>query len=129
MMEESIMPRKKMDFNTVHELARDLPGVETGTTFGATSLKLRGRLLACAAMNRSAEPNTLMVRIGFDDRDALLLSDPEIFYLTDHYLNYPCVLVRLACIHRGALKDLLAMAWGFVNSRTKTRKPRTKRMV
>jgi hypothetical protein len=52
------MPRSIPDLDTVIDLARDLPGIETGTTFGATSLKLRGRLLACPAMNKSAEPES-----------------------------------------------------------------------
>jgi hypothetical protein len=124
------MPRKIPDFDTVLDLARDLPGIEAGMTFGATSLKLHGRLLACPAMNKSAEPDTLMVRISFDQRDALILSDPEVFYLTDHYVNYPCVLVRLARIRRDGLRALLVMAWEFADSRKKTEKraiTRTKR--
>ena len=116
------MPRKPLDFDTVHTLARDLPGIEASSTYGALSLKLGGRLLACPAINKSAEPGTLMVRTGFDQRDALILSDPEVFYLTDHYVNYPCVLVRLSRIRRDALRDLLAMAWEFANSRKKTKK-------
>jgi hypothetical protein len=80
-------------------------------------LKVRGRLLACPAIHKSAEPNTLAVRIGFEDRARLLALEPGTYYLTEHYLKYPVVLVRLSCITGDSLRELLGMAWSFVSSR------------
>lgn len=108
-----------MDFDVVRELALALPDVEESTIHGASSLKVRGRLLTCPAIHRSAEPNTLAVRIGIDDRDELIATDPTVYYVTDHYMDYPTVLVRLSRINRDALRDLLGMAWHFVVSRSK----------
>ena len=34
-------------------------------------------------------------------------TDPDVYYITDHYLNYPWVLVRLSRVHPDALRDLL----------------------
>jgi hypothetical protein len=113
------MPGKPIDFDVVREIARALPDVEESTIHGATSLKVRGRLLTCPAMHKSAEPNTLAVRIGLDQRAELIEAEPSVYYVTDHYLNYPTVLVRLSRIDRNSLKDLLGMAWRFVNSKTK----------
>ena len=45
----------------------------------------------------------------------------RLFYLTDHYVNYPVVLVRLPRIQRDALRELLEASWQFVS--TKTRPP------
>ena len=42
---------------------------------------------------------------------------PDIYYLTDHYVNYPVVLVRLSRIHPDALRDLLGIAWHFVKTK------------
>jgi hypothetical protein len=70
------------------------------------------------ASNKAAEPNTLVVRVSFDQRDAMIADDPGTYYLKDHYVGYPCVLVRLARIHRDALKDLLQAGWRFVNAVT-----------
>jgi hypothetical protein len=106
-----------MDFNVVRKLALALPGVEESTIHGAPSLKVRGKLLTCPALHKTAEPNTLAVRIGFDQRAALLAADPGVYYVTDHYVNYPIVLVRLSLIHRDALRDLLATAWQFVSTK------------
>ncbi len=113
------MPRKKVDFDLVREVALAMPGVEESTTYGAPSLKVRGKILACLALHRSAEPGTLAVRIGLDQRAMLMAAEPAVYYVTDHYVNHPAVLVRLPCIDRSSLRDLLDMAWSFVSSKTK----------
>ena len=109
----------KINFDVVREIALALPDVEESAIHGAPSLKVRGRLLTCPAIHRSAEPNTLAVRIDFDQRTNLIATEPSVYYMTDHYVNYPTVLVRLSRIDRNALRDLLGMAWRFVSSKTK----------
>ena len=100
-----------------------LPHVEVGTAYGSPALKVRGKMFACLAIHRSAEPNTLAVRIDFEPRDELIAAEPQTYYLTDHYVNYPCVLVRLSRVHADGVRDLLAGACRFVSAagRTKTR--------
>ena len=115
------MATKKIDFDAVREIALTLPDVEESTIHGAPSLKVRGRLLTCPAIHRSAEPNTLAVRIDFDQRAELIAAEPSVYYVTDHYVDYPTVLVRLSRIDRNSLRDLLGMAWNFVSSKNKTR--------
>jgi hypothetical protein len=77
-------------------------------------------MFVCMASHKSAEPNTLAVRMDFADRDALIEADPDTYYLKDHYLDYPCVLVRLSRIHRDALRDLVAGAHRFVGARARS---------
>src|SRR5262245_33224673 len=113
------MAKKKIDFDVVREMAMALPDVEESTIHGAPSLKVHGRLLTCPAIHRSAEPNTLAVRIDLDERAELMAARPNVYYVTDHYVNYPTVLVRLGQIDRRALKDLLAKAWRSVSSKKK----------
>jgi len=48
------------------------------------------------------------------DRQILMQADPETFYITAHYENYPLVLVRLAKVARSALPDLMERAWRLV---------------
>ena len=74
------------------------------------------------ASNKAAEPDTLVVVIGFDQRDAMIADDPETYYLKPHYVGYPSVLVRLPRIERDALKDLLHAAWRFVDASAPKRK-------
>lgn len=116
------MPRKPITFAEVTKLALTLPEVETGTIHGATSLKVRGKLLACPALHRSAEPDTLAVRLDPEERTKLLLAYPDIYYVTAHYVGYPTILVRLPQIDRRSLKQLLLTAHNFVTA--KRRLPR-----
>jgi hypothetical protein len=117
------MAKKTIDFSVVREIALALPDVEESKIHGAPSLKLRGKLLTCPALDKSVEPNTLAVRIDFDQRAELLAAQPSLYYVTDHYVNYPTVLVRLSRIDRKSLSDLLSMAWRFVSSKTKASRP------
>src|SRR5215475_14987893 len=101
-------------FETVRKIALALPGVEETKTYGSPALKVHGKLMACIAVNRSAEPGSLMVRVDFDDRAELLAADPDVYYLTDHYAPYNAVLVRLSRVSPDVLRDLLGMAHKFV---------------
>jgi hypothetical protein len=109
-------------FKTVESIARALPDVEVTTSWGQPSLKVRGRMFACMASHKSAEPNSLVVMIDFADRDALLADDPRTYYLKEHYVNYPCVLVRLSRIHPDALRDLVTGAHRYVSARSRRRR-------
>src|SRR5579862_5923809 len=104
------MPKPTITFDIVREIGLALPGVEASTAFGAPALKLRGKLMACVPTHRSAEPDSLMLRVDFDDRAELLATDPDAYYLTDHYIGYDAVLVRLSRVSPAVLRDLLGMA-------------------
>jgi hypothetical protein len=121
------MPRKKITFDTVREMGLALPDVEEGTVYGSPALKVRGQMFACIAIHRSADPDTLAIRIDFNQRDELISADPNTYYLTDHYVNYPVVLVRLTRVHPDALRDLLLTGWRFVSTSGKRRAGQRKR--
>jgi len=114
-------------FKAVEAIGRALPDVEVTTTWGQPTLKVRGRMFACIASHKSAEPNSLVVMMDFAARDALIEDDPDTYYLKDHYLNYPCVLVRLSRIHKDAIRDLIVGAHSHVSAkaRRKASKGRT----
>jgi hypothetical protein len=124
------LPAKKTGFDVVREMGLALPEVEEGTAYRSPALKVRGKMFACLAVHRSAEPNTLAVCIDFEQRDELIAAEPQTYYLTDHYLNYPCVLVRLTRIRRDALRDLVLMGWRFMSTTRKrgAAKPRRTRL-
>src|ERR1035437_10732465 len=111
------MPRSTINFDAVRKIGLALPGVEASTAYGSPALKIRGKLLACVPTHRSAEPGSLAVRVGFDDRAELLAAAPDVYYVTDHYLNYSAVLVRLSRVPPDVLRDLLGMAHKFVTGR------------
>jgi hypothetical protein len=119
------MPRTT-SFKTVESIGCTLPDVEVTTMFGQPALKVRGKMFVCMASHKSAEPNTLAVMMDFADRDALVEEDPATYYLKEHYLNYPCVLVRLSRVRADALRDLITGAHRFVSAKAR-RKSRAAR--
>ena len=117
---------KATSFERVRKLGLELPGVVLATYFGMPALKLDGQMLACVASHKSAEPNTLVVRIDFFERDLRVANEPDIYYLKPHYRDYPCVLARLSRIGDSALRDLLESGWRFVNAKKKASRSRRK---
>jgi hypothetical protein len=114
---------KKVSLETVWKMGLALPEVEMSTAYGVACLKVRGHLLACPAINKSAEPDSLGVMIDIDQREGLLSEDPETYYVTDHYVNGPMVLVRLNRVQPETLRALLKASWQFVTSKTKAKRP------
>ena len=104
------MRKTAASFEAARELAREFPDLHESTMYGSPALKLGTRLVACIAIHRSAEPRSLVVRIDFEQRSALIGDDPETYYVTDHYVKHPVVLVLLARLQQDQLRDLLAAA-------------------
>jgi len=93
-------------FERVRELALALPGVDEGTSYGTPAFKVRGKLFA-----RLREDGTLMVKAELGVREALIETQPDRYFTTPHYADYPSVLVRLQHADEEELADLLTDAW------------------
>jgi hypothetical protein len=116
-----------LGIDSVIELGLKLPGVNESPYYGARALKLNGRMLACTPVNKSAEVNSAVVAMGFEQRAALLKKHPLLYYVTDHYASHPTVLIRLSRMSRAGLVRTLRMAWDFVSSEGAA-KPATPRL-
>lgn len=105
------MKKKKdiafVNFETVCEIARELPGAEESTSYGTPAFKVKGKLFARFHQDRES----LVVGVDFDEREEMMSADPEKFYITDHYRNYPWILVRLSKVRPDELRDLLLGSW------------------
>ncbi len=91
----------------MRRLALALPGVEEGLSYGTPAFRVKGKFLA----RLKEDGGSLVVKIDFDEREALMAADPETFYITDHYRGYPAMLVRLSSVHPDDLRRLLEGAW------------------
>jgi hypothetical protein len=112
----------KPSWATVEKIGLALPGVEAGISWGSPALKLRGTMFACIPTNKSAETDSIVVRLDFAQRDELLAAEPDVYYLKEHYVHYPCILARLKKIHPDALHDLIGMAWAYMNEQAPRRR-------
>ena len=112
-----------MTFDDVAALALALPGSSLGTSYGTAAVKVRaktdgsgGKLLA-----RLRDDGDLVLRCEDGLRDALIATQPDVFYLTPHYAGYDWVLVRLAAADAGQLAGLVERAWaGLATARLRT---------
>ena len=90
-----------------------LPNVAEGRSYGMPSFLLNGRFLA-----RFRDDDTVLVvqLATISERDVLIELDPRAFFFTEHYRNYPAVLVRLVEVARPLLIDVVTEAWRHVAS-------------
>ena len=89
-------------------VVKKLPGVEESTSYGTPSVKVKGKVLSRL---RTEAEGALALMCDFVDRELLLQAAPDTFFITDHYRNYPMILVRLECLRPDALEDLVERAW------------------
>ena len=107
------MPDNDASLDSVRAIALSYPGVEERTTARGTSFRAGGRIMACEAVHKSAEPNSLMVCMDPEHRTALISAEPETYYVTAHYAKYPACLVRLSTLNLDSLGKVLGAAWEF----------------
>jgi hypothetical protein len=111
-------------FDIVRTVGLTLPGVEATTKYdGSPVLKVDGIFMAGLAMHPCAEPDTLVVRAGLEDRERLVEDAPETYYLPEYYRSYPLVLVRLSRVEPDALHDLLSVSWRMTCAKARRRRP------
>ena len=84
------------------------PGAEEGTSYGYPSYKVAGKFFTRL---RDEDDSLVMIVGSIDERDMLLAADPSVFHITDHYKNYPDVLVRIAKIDAKTLRGMLERRW------------------
>jgi hypothetical protein len=68
---------------------------------------MRKKLLARL---REDSDSLVMLGVPLDERDMLIESQPKIFYFTDHYRDYPIVLIRLSKAERAHCRAAVAPA-------------------
>jgi len=100
-------------FPRVRELALALPGVEEGVCFGTPTFYCRKKLM----LRLRAEDGLLVVKTPLAERDELLARQPDVFSVTEHYRNYPCVLLDLTAVDEATLARMIEGAWRMLASK------------
>jgi hypothetical protein len=79
-------------------------GVEEGRSYGLPSFLLGGRFFA-----RFRDDDTVLVLqiASIAEREILIQLDPDAFFFTEHYRDYPAVLIRLAAVPEGLLASVI----------------------
>jgi hypothetical protein len=92
-------------------MGRQLPGVEVSISYGTPALKVGGKLIA-----RLQENGETLVLLKVEDieRQMLMETRPSVFYVTDHYVPWPTVLIRLPKVDPEDMRELLEQTWSRV---------------
>ncbi|MGH7618305.1 MAG: MmcQ/YjbR family DNA-binding protein [Gemmatimonadaceae bacterium] len=108
-------PRSKrgVTFDRVTEIGLALPGVAVSPSYGTPSLKVKGALFA----RLKEDGETLVLKVDRVSRDLMLSAQPDLFFLTDHYRDYPYILVRLPRATDAEMRELIEDAWALAAPR------------
>ena len=106
-----------MTYDDIRKIALAWPEVEDGTSYGTSALKVRKKML----VRLKEDDSLVMPSVGLDERDMLVETQPAIFYFTDHYRDYPMVLIRLSKAKRADVEPLLRRRWRELASKKSVR--------
>ncbi len=88
----------------VKEIALSFPGAAETTSYGRPSFHVGRKFFTWVR----EEEDLLVVGVGsIDERDSLIESDPALFHITDHYRDWPTVLLRLKKASPGLVRAML----------------------
>jgi hypothetical protein len=96
-------------YDTIRRIGITFPNVEESTSYGTPALKVKGKLFV--RWRSDDDPDTIVVDMSFEQRDEMMAAEPETYFITDHYRNYPSILVRLSKIHPDAIHELLQIGY------------------
>jgi len=107
MMSTSPDDQPGVTFAQLRDYALSLPGVEEGTSYGTPAFRVKGKFF----LRLKEDGETLVLKTDFYERDHLMESEPDTFFITDHYRAYPAVLVRLPAVRPRQLRELVLDSW------------------
>lgn len=114
------MPRDALA--RVRAIAKKLPDVEEGTTFGYPAFRVGGKTFAWFPKKKEVEPGSLGVRMSILEREYRIGAEPAVYYVTPHYQDYTSVLARVDRMADSALRELLEAGHEFMVKAQRKRK-------
>ncbi|HSU18066.1 MmcQ/YjbR family DNA-binding protein [Longimicrobium sp.] len=96
-----------VSFDQVRAMAMALPEVEEGTSYGTPAFRVRKKFF----VRLKEDGESIVLRINLFKRDYLIAAEPDAFYVTDHYRDYPAVLARLSALTPERLRGRIEDSW------------------
>ena len=93
---------------TLRKVALSFPGAHEDLHYGMPSYKIEKKFFTRL---RGEDASIVLGMDSIDERDTLIEMDPKTYFITDHYKNYPHVLVRIARIDEAMLHKMLERRW------------------
>jgi hypothetical protein len=103
------MPKRKpTTYAALEKLLLRWPGVELSRSYGRPSLKVKGKFFTWV---KEDGDSIVLGGIDSDERDMLMETQGDVFYITDHYRNSRYVLMRLSKADPGMVETYLRRRW------------------
>ena len=96
-----------VSFDTVRAIVSKFAGAIEGTSYGTPAFFVGKTLFA----RQHQDGESLVIRMEPEERAMWVKADPVTYSVTEHYRNYPLILVRMASVERDELNELLVNAW------------------
>lgn len=94
-------------FETVRTIAGELVGAAERTSYGTPAFFVGKTLF----VRQHQDGQSLVVRIEPAERELRMITSPTKYAVTEHYQNYPLMLVDMASVEPEELRELLTDAW------------------
>jgi hypothetical protein len=92
----------------VRRVALSLPDTTEKPSYGTPGFRVKDKLFA----RIREEGDVLVLWCGdLDEKDELIVSEPEKFFTTPHYDGHPTVLARFGAVDVDELAELLTESW------------------
>ena len=96
------------DAEDVRRIALSLPDTTEKIAWSMPTFRVAGKMFATLP----EEETSIAVRCPKEERDELVLAEPEKFWIAEHEAMFAWVRVRLAALEdEGELRDILADSW------------------
>ncbi|MBA3868641.1 MAG: MmcQ/YjbR family DNA-binding protein [Chloroflexota bacterium] len=95
-----------VSFDTVKKIALALPGVTEGITHGSPSFTIGKKFMGVLG-----DGDILIMKSAIVERDLLVQLEPDKYFITDHYVPFDYVLVRMSHVNEDEVRDLFRKAW------------------
>ncbi|MBV9045901.1 MAG: MmcQ/YjbR family DNA-binding protein [Alphaproteobacteria bacterium] len=90
------------------KVALSFPEAHEKTSYGNPAIFIAKKFFTRL---RPEDDGIVWIVDSIDERDSLLEMDPKTYFITDHYKNYPSVLVRISRITLPMLHKMLERRW------------------
>jgi hypothetical protein len=108
----------RMRWEKLCQLGRELPEVAEGLWYGTAALHVRGRYF----VRLKEDGQSVVFRLESLDEQAFLAdSQPDVYYVTEHYRGYRAVLAKLRALTVSECRARLSTAWHAVAPKTLVR--------
>jgi hypothetical protein len=94
----------------LRKVALELPEVTEKPCFGTPAWYVRKKIIA-RFREEEGGADTFVVKCEMGERDALVAAEPRKFSVTDHYRNYPMVIVHMNAVGVREARELLTDGW------------------